>query len=82
MVKILLFTLGSLALAFAWAPGLIRFLYRSQIREEINRKLPPGHFQKQGTPTMAGILIVASAAFINLFFNLSRAETYRPNFAL
>ena len=82
MVKLLLFTLLSFAFAFALAPALIWFLYKFQIGEEINRKLPEGHLKKEGTPTMAGLLIVLTAAFINLFFNLSRAETYLPIFAL
>src|SRR3989338_3733383 len=80
MVKLLLFTLLSFAFAFALAPALIWFLYKFQIGEEINRKLPEGHLKKEGTPTMAGLLIVLTAAFINLFFNLSRAETYLPIF--
>lgn len=82
MVKILLFTLGSFFLTFAWAPILIRVLYRFQIREEIRRSGPESHLVKQGTPTMAGLLIVLSATFINLVFNLSRSETYLPIFAL
>src|SRR3989338_10253434 len=82
MVKILLFTLGSFLFAFAWAPILIKFLYRFQIREEIRRSGPETHLVKQGTPTMAGLLIVLSVTFINLVFNLSRSETYLPIFAL
>lgn len=82
MVKILLFTLGSFLFAFAWAPILIKFLYKFQIREEIRRSGPESHLVKQGTPTMAGILIVLSASLLNLIFNLSRSETYLPIFAL
>src|SRR3989344_3631731 len=62
MVKLLLFTLLSFAFAFALAPALIWFLYKFQIGEEINRKLPEGHLKKEGTPTMAGLLIVLTAA--------------------
>lgn len=82
MVKILLFTLGSLLFSFVLAPIIIRLLYKFQIREEIRRSGPESHLVKQGTPTMAGILIVLSATFINLVFNLSRSETYLPIFAL
>lgn len=82
MVKILLFTLGSFVFSFSLAPLIIWLLYRGQIGEEINRKLPEGHLKKQGTPTMAGILMVFSVALINLLFNLSRSETYLPIFAL
>ncbi|MCL5004160.1 MAG: hypothetical protein M1352_02730 [Patescibacteria group bacterium] len=82
MVKLLLFALGSFFFSFAWAPVLIKLLYRFQIREEIRRSGPSTHLVKQGTPTMAGLLIVLSAIVISLLFNLSRAETYLPIFAL
>lgn len=82
MVKIILFTLASFLFAFAWAPLLIKFLYRFQIREEIRRSGPQTHLVKQGTPTMAGLLIVFSTVLISLVFNLSRSETYLPIFAL
>jgi phospho-N-acetylmuramoyl-pentapeptide-transferase len=82
MVKILLFTLGSLVFSFVLAPFVIKLLYRLQIREEIRRSGPVTHLVKQGTPTMAGFLMVFSVTFINLVFNLSRSETYLPIFAL
>jgi len=82
MVKILLFTLGSLLFSFILAPVIIKLLYKFQIREEIRRSGPESHLVKQGTPTMAGLLIVLSVTFINLAFNLSRSETYLPIFAL
>ena len=82
MVKILIFTLGSFIFTFGLAPLIIGFLYRFQIREEIRRNGPKSHLVKEGTPTMAGLLIVLAVSLINLLFNLSRAETYLPIFAL
>lgn len=82
MVKLLIFTLGSFLVSFGLAPFLINLLYKLQIREEIRRSGPPSHLVKQGTPTMAGLIIVFSTVVISLIFNLSRAETYLPIFAL
>lgn len=82
MVKLLIFTLVSFLTSFALAPFLISLLYKLEIREEVRRSGPPGHLAKQGTPTMAGLIIVFSASLINLVFNLSRSETYLPIFAL
>lgn len=82
MVKLLIFTLGSFLVSFLLSPIIIRLLYRFQIREEIRRSGPPSHLRKQGTPTMAGLILVLTTALISLFFNLSRSETYLPIFAL
>lgn len=82
MIKPLLFVLGTFTFTFSLAPLVINFLYRWQIREEIRREGPKTHLVKEGTPTMAGILIVVSVAVINFFFNLTRSETYLPIFAL
>lgn len=82
MIKVLIFTLGSFFFTFGLAPLVIGLLYRLQIREEIRKEGPKTHLVKEGTPTMAGILVVVSVSLINLLFNLSRAETYLPIFAL
>lgn len=82
MVKILIFTLGSFGFTFLLAPFIINLLYRLKIREEIRQEGPASHLVKEGTPTMAGILIVTAVTLINLVFNLSRSETYLPIFTL
>lgn len=82
MVKFLIFTLGSFIFTFLLSPVIINLLYRFQIREEIRKDGPKTHLKKEGTPTMAGILIVLSVTTLSLIFNLSRSETYLPIFAL
>lgn len=82
MIKVLIFTIGSFVFTFLLAPFIINILYRFQIREEIRRDGPQSHLVKEGTPTMAGILIIIAVSAVNLLFNLSRAETYLPVFAL
>lgn len=82
MIKVLIFTIGSFVFTFLLAPFIINILYRFQIREAIRKDGPQSHLVKEGTPTMAGILIIIAVSAVNLFFNLSRAETYLPIFAL
>lgn len=82
MVKLLIFILGSFVFTFGLAPSIINLLYKLRIQEEIRRSGPATHLIKQGTPTMAGLMIVLSVAAISLIFNLSRSETYLPIFAL
>lgn len=85
MIKALLFLLGSFVGAFVWAPLLINFLYkfniRRRIREDVDEKIE-GRRTKLGTPIMGGLLIVITVTVVTLFFNLSREQTYLPLFAL
>jgi phospho-N-acetylmuramoyl-pentapeptide-transferase len=53
-------TLTALVLSFAMGPWLIRRLQKSQIGERIRQDGPAGHKVKAGTPTMGGLLILAS----------------------
>lgn len=69
MARTLLFLMISTFLTFSLYPFLINFLYRFQIREEISPEVPRTHFAKRGTPTAAGILMLAVFLLLNGFFN-------------
>lgn len=81
MIKALLFLLGSLVLSFAWAPLLINFLYkyniRRRIRQEVDEKIE-ARKEKMGKPIMGGLLMVLTTVAVTLVFNLSREQTYLP----
>ena len=85
MIKALLFLLGSLVVSFLWAPLLINFLYRCnirrRIRQEVDEKIEARKI-KMGTPIMGGLLMVLTTVAITLFFNLSREQTLLPLFCL
>jgi len=85
MIKALLFLLGSLIISFAWAPLLINFLYRHnirrRIRQEVDEKIEARQ-EKLGKPIMGGLLIVLTTAAVTLAFNLSREQTLLPLFCL
>jgi len=85
MIKALLFLLGSLTLSFAWAPLLINFLFkhniRRRIRQEVDEKIEARR-EKLGKPIMGGLLIVLTTVAVTLLFNLSREQTYLPLFCL
>ncbi len=85
MIKALVFLLGSLVVSFAWAPLLIKFLYkcnvRRRIKQEVEEKIEARRV-KLGTPIMGGLLMVLTTIAITLVFNLSRAQTSLPLFCL
>jgi phospho-N-acetylmuramoyl-pentapeptide-transferase len=63
----------AMLLSILIGPRFIAFLRRKELGQFIREELPEGHVAKQGTPTMGGILIVASAAAA--FLALSRYST-------
>lgn len=78
-------------IAIIWAPIFTDFLYRNRFGKRIRKtgfdeqKAPifyKLHKGKENTPTMGGILIWLTAAVVTLLFNLSRAGTWLPLFAL
>ncbi len=85
MIKALLFLLSSLILSFLWAPLLINFLFkhniRRRIRQEVDEKIE-ARKEKLGKPIMGGLLVVLTAVAVTLLFNLSREQTYLPLFCL
>lgn len=77
----------SFLIAIAWTPVFTNFLYKHKIGKRIrDAKSAPIyhklHKHKNGTPTMAGILIWGTTAFLTLIFNLERSATWLPLFAL
>jgi len=85
MIKTLLFLLGSLVISFAWAPLLIGFLYKHNIRRRIRREVDEkieARREKLGKPIMGGLLIVLTTVAVTLLFNFSREQTYLPLFCL
>jgi phospho-N-acetylmuramoyl-pentapeptide-transferase len=52
--------LGALALSFALGPIFIERFRAARIGQTIREEVPPGHQKKAGTPTMGGLLILAS----------------------
>lgn len=56
-------TLTALFISLYFGPKLIRFLQKMQIGQTVRDDGPESHFSKSGTPTMGGILILASIVF-------------------
>lgn len=91
LAKMFWLTALSFIIAIIWTPLFTDFLYRNRLGKRIRKtgydesrapifyKL---HKDKANTPTMGGLLIWVTAAVITLLFNLSRAGTWLPLFAL
>ncbi|HEX7584584.1 MAG TPA: phospho-N-acetylmuramoyl-pentapeptide-transferase [Prolixibacteraceae bacterium] len=58
----------SLLITIGFGKSLIRFLQRKQIGEEVRDLGLEGQMQKKGTPTMGGIIILASILIPTLLF--------------
>jgi len=50
----------ALLISFFFGPRLLRVLKAGQVRQPVSEYAPQGHAAKQGTPTMGGVLILAS----------------------
>ncbi len=62
----------ALFMAFILGPWIIRKLQEKSIGEEIRKEGPQTHYQKSGTPTMGGIIILLATLVPTLLFaNLS-----------
>ena len=59
--------LVALALSFALGPILIQHFRRAHIGQTIRDEVPLSHQKKAGTPTMGGLLILASTLLSTLF---------------
>ncbi len=53
-------TVTALLISFVFGPRLIRWLKALQIGERIRKDVPSSHNDKEGTPTMGGIIIISS----------------------
>ena len=91
LAKIFWLTALSFIIAIIWTPLFTDFLYRNKLGKRIRKtgfdeqRAPifySLHKDKANTPTMGGLLVWATAAVITLLFNLSRAGTWLPLFAL
>ena len=91
LAKIFWLTALSFIIAIIWTPLFTDFLYRNKLGKRIRKtgfdetRAPIFyrlHKDKADTPTMGGLLIWLTAAVITLLFNLSRAGTWLPLFAL
>jgi len=58
----------SLIISIVYGKRLIRFLQKKQIGEEIRELGLEGQYQKKGTPTMGGIIIIAAILIPTLLF--------------
>jgi phospho-N-acetylmuramoyl-pentapeptide-transferase len=64
----------ALTLSLFFGPHLLRVLKAGQVRQVVSEYAPEGHAAKQGTPTMGGVLILASLLLaILLVADLSNA---------
>ncbi len=71
-VRTALAGITALLLSLILGPLLINFLKKYQIGEEIRADGPESHFEKKGTPSMGGILIIGSTLITTLLWgNLS-----------
>ncbi len=62
MVRVLIAGLVAMVLAIVIGPAFIEWLKRTGVGQQIREEGPARHIVKQGTPTMGGLLIVATAA--------------------
>ena len=88
---VFLYVTVAFLVAFTAAPLLTNFLYSNRIGKRLRQHGVDGkatplfskmHENKEGTPVMGGILFWVTTAVITLIFNLNRAETWLPLFAL
>jgi phospho-N-acetylmuramoyl-pentapeptide-transferase len=68
MSRVLVAALVAMIIAILGGPTFIAFLRRNEFGQHIRKEAPERHAEKQGTPTMGGLLIVvaASLAFLPL----------------
>jgi phospho-N-acetylmuramoyl-pentapeptide-transferase len=68
MARVLVAALVAMIIAILSGPTFIAFLRRNEFGQQIREEGPQHHMEKQGTPTMGGLLIVVAAtiAFLPL----------------
>lgn len=81
--RAILGVLTSLLLSLYFGPKLIAALQRMQIGQVVRNDGPESHFSKKGTPTMGGLLILASVVFSTLMWaNLANKYVWVVLFVL
>ena len=58
----------ALLISFIFGPIIVRNLTRLQIGESITEHGPKSHYEKKGTPTMGGVLIIVATIIPTLIF--------------
>ena len=61
MVRVLIAGLVAMVIAVVIGPTFIEWLRRTGVGQQIREEGPARHIVKQGTPTMGGLLILATA---------------------
>lgn len=91
LTRISLFVTLAFLIAFITAPLLTDFLYKNKVGKRLRQHGVDGkeapifsklHKDKKGTPVMGGLLFWVTTAFLTVLFNMDRAETWLPLFAL
>jgi phospho-N-acetylmuramoyl-pentapeptide-transferase len=67
-MRAILGVLTALLISLLMGPALIRYLQRLQIGQAVRDDGPQSHLSKAGTPTMGGLLIIASISISTLFW--------------
>ena len=62
MARVLVAALVAMIIAILGGPTFVAFLRRNEFGQQIRAEGPERHIDKQGTPTMGGLLIVLAAA--------------------
>ena len=58
-------------------PGWIKLLRRNKIGQQIRADGPQRHLQKQGTPTMGGVVILTAVIRYSDYNGCNTLQTYR-----
>ena len=68
MARVLVAALVAMIIAILSGPTFIAFLRRNEFGQHVREEMPQRHLEKQGTPTMGGLLILLAAtiAFLPL----------------
>lgn len=67
-VRTALAGITALLISLVFGPWLIKMLKKHQIGEEIRREGPESHFNKRGTPSMGGMLIIGATLIPTLLW--------------
>jgi len=83
ILRIFILSTASFLLAFLWVPLLTDWLYKNHLGKKIrDAKSAPIfsrlHKSKEGTPTMGGLVVWVTTAFLTLFIALMAKITHSP----
>jgi phospho-N-acetylmuramoyl-pentapeptide-transferase len=82
-VRTALAGITALFLSFVFGSWIIKLMKKHQVSQEIRPEGPQSHLVKKGTPSMGGILIIASTVFPTLLWgNLSNSYVWLGIFTI